>query len=119
MKKILALAAFIAAASLSLNAVAGGNVENGKALAASKGCIGCHGQDLNTPMEGAPKLAGQHADYIEHALMAYKRGGEGSANNNGRSNAIMGGQAQGLNPQEIKDIAAYAHSLPGSLVVHK
>jgi cytochrome c553 len=117
MKKILTLAALALSASLSFNAFAGGNVAAGKEAVTKYGCAACHGPDLNTPIDPSyPKLAGQHADYIEHALTAYQRGGDGP---NGRANAIMGGQAKPLSDQDKKDIAAYAHSLPGSLVVRK
>jgi cytochrome c553 len=49
-------------------------------------------------------------------LTAYRRGADGP---NGRSNAIMGAQVKPLSSQDIKNIAAYLHSLPGSLVVQK
>lgn len=117
MKKIIAFVALIISASISFNAFAGGNVEAGKEAVAKFGCAACHGADFNSPIDPSyPKLAGQHADYIEHALTAYQRGGDGP---NGRSNAIMGGQAKPLSDQNKKDIAAYIHSLPGSLVLHK
>ncbi len=37
----------------------------------------------------------------------------------GRSNAIMAGQVKPLSKQDIKDLAAYLHSLPGPLVVQR
>jgi cytochrome c553 len=90
----------------SLVATAGGNVDNGKALTAKYNCAACHGADFNSPTDPSyPRLAGQHADYLEHALIAYKRG-----------NAIMGGMAKPLAHNDISDIAAYLSSLPGSLV---
>lgn len=117
MKKILALVAFTISAPISFNAYAGGNVEAGKAAVGKYGCAACHGADFNSPIDlSYPKLAGQHADYIEHALTAYQRGGDGP---NGRSNAIMGGQAKPLSDQDKKDIGAYLHSLPGTLVLRK
>lgn len=117
MKKILASAAVLFSAAISCNAFAGGDIDAGKAAVASHNCASCHGADLKSPIDPSyPKLAGQHADYIVHALTAYKRGGDGP---NGRSNAIMGAQAKPLSDQEMQDIAAYIHSLPGPLVVHK
>ncbi|MGZ3157741.1 MAG: c-type cytochrome [Burkholderiaceae bacterium] len=117
MKKILTLVALAISASISFNAFAGGNVEAGKEAVAKFGCAACHGADFNSPIDPSyPKLAGQHQDYLEHALTAYQRGSDGP---NGRSNAIMGGQAKPLSDQNKKDIAAYIHSLPGSLVLHK
>ena len=113
MKKILAAAALL----VSFNAFAGGNIEAGKATAEKYNCFSCHGKDYNTPIDPSyPKLAGQHEDYLVTALTAYKRGAEGA---NGRGNAIMGAQAKPLSSKDIKDIAAYLHSLPGSLVLRK
>lgn len=117
MKKIFASAVLLFSAAISLNAVAGGNVEAGKAVAEKYNCAACHGADFNTPIDPSyPKLAGQHADYLELAMIAYKRGGDVI---NGRSNAIMGAQVKPLSRQEIKDLAAYLNSLPGSLVLRK
>ena len=113
MKKLIA-ALFCSA--LSFSVVAGGNVAAGKAVADKYSCFTCHGKDYNTPIDPSyPKLAGQHKDYLQHALTAYKRG-DGA---NGRNNAIMTGQVKPLTDQDIKDLAAYLHSLPGSLAVHR
>ena len=115
MKKMIALLAVLLA-GVSLNAFAG-NIEAGKAAAAKYNCASCHGADYNSPVDPSyPKLAGQHADYLEHALTAYQRGANAS---NGRGNAIMGGMAKPLSKKDIADIAAYLSSLPGSLVVRK
>jgi cytochrome c553 len=113
MKKLIT-ALFCAAVSVS--AYAGGNIDAGKALADKYSCFACHGKDFNTPIDPSyPKLAGQHKDYLEHALTAYKRG-DGA---NGRNNAIMTGQVKPLSNQDIKDLAAYFHSLPGTLATHR
>ena len=113
MKKLI-IALFCSAVSFS--ALAGGNVENGKALAEKYSCAACHGKDYNSPIDPSyPKLAGQHTDYLVHALTAYKRGDAP----NGRSNAIMTGQVKPLTNKDIQDIAAYLHSLPGSLVLKR
>ena len=117
MKKNLALAVALIASTMSFNAFAGGNIDAGKAAAEKFNCAACHGKDFNSPIDPTyPKLAGQHQDYLEHALIAYQRGGDTA---NGRSNAIMGGQAKMLSGQDIQNIAAYLHSLPGSLVLRK
>ncbi len=113
MKRILAGATVL----LSFNALAAGNIEAGKKAAEKYACFSCHGKDYNTPIDPVyPKLAGQHQDYLVTALTAYKRGADGA---NGRSNAIMGAQVKPLSRQDIQDIAAYLHSLPGSLVLRK
>lgn len=116
MKKIIAMLVTLFACVTSFNAVAG-NVEAGKAAVQKYNCASCHGADLNSPVDPSyPKLAGQHADYLEHALVAYQRGAKAG---NGRGNAIMGGMAKPLSPVEVKDIAAYIASLPGTLVLRK
>jgi cytochrome c553 len=94
--------AAIACVLAATTAQAGGNIDDGK--------------DFNTPIDPSyPKLAGQHKDYLEHALKTYKRGDAAY----GRSNAIMTGQVKPLSNQDIKDLAAYLHSLPGNLATHR
>ena len=117
MKTTFKLAALLATATLSFSAFAGGNIAAGKAAAEKYNCASCHGANYNTPIDpGYPKLAGQHKDYLEHALIAYQRGGDGP---NGRGNAIMGGMAKPLSRTEVIDLAAYLHSLPGTLLIRR
>lgn len=80
----------------------GGDAANGKNLAAA--CMACHNDDTN---DGAanPRLAGQHANYLEKAMQEYQSGA--------RKNALMQSMLQGLSNDEIKDIAAYFTSLKG------
>lgn len=116
MKKILASTLVLLGTAVSFNAVAVDRIEAGKAAAAKYNCASCHGADYNTPIDPSyPKLAGQHKDYLAHALTAYKRGNAP----NGRNNAIMGGLAKQLSGDDVKNIAAYLHSLPGQLVLRK
>jgi cytochrome c553 len=113
MKKLI-LALFCGLVSLS--AVAGGNIAKGADLAKKNNCAACHGANFDKPIDPSyPKLAGQHADYLEHALKAYKRG-DGP---NGRNNAIMGGQVKPLSNEDMADLAAYLHSLPTDLVLKR
>jgi cytochrome c553 len=117
MKKILTWIVLLLSSAVALSASAAGNVEAGKAAAEKYNCFACHGKDYNTPIDPTyPKLAGQHKDYLEHALIAYKRGGDGP---NGRGNAIMGAQVKPLSNQDIQNISAYLNSLRGSLVLRK
>ncbi|MBC7203698.1 MAG: c-type cytochrome [Pusillimonas sp.] len=80
-------------------------------------CASCHGADAKTStMPSYPILAGQHADYLEHALRAYKKGQQGEpASANVRKNAIMGAFAVQLSSQDMKDISAWLSSLPSPL----
>ncbi|GAA4866210.1 cytochrome c [Luteimonas vadosa] len=91
-----------------------GRITAGEELAASKGkatgqsCIDCHGADGNTPLDPTyPKLGGQYADYLEHALQGYRDGK--------RSHALMSQQAKDLDDQQIADLAAYFASRPSQL----
>ena len=91
-----------------------GDVEAGKQLASAKNattgqaCVDCHGAEGNAPIDPTyPKLGGQWADYIGHALLAYRKGD--------REHALMGSQAKDLTDQQIADLAAYFNSVPGQL----
>lgn len=112
MKNTMLLLAFCAlACGASAN-----EVERGKALAVKYNCASCHGADFNKPIDPSyPKLAGQHADYLTHALRAYKRG----AGANGRVNPIMAALVQPLSNQDMSDLGAYLASLPTQLVIKK
>jgi cytochrome c553 len=117
MKKIFACAVAALASAISFNTFAAGKVEAGKAAAEKYNCFACHGKDYSTPVDPSyPKLAGQHRDYLEEAMIAYKRGSDGP---NGRGNAIMGAQVKPLSREDIGNIAAYLNSLPGALVLRK
>ena len=114
MKKFIIALVF---SGVSIAAHAAGNIANGEALAKKFACASCHGADFNKGVDPSyPKLAGQHADYLEHALHAYKRGGTKPY---GRNNAIMGGMVTGLSDKDMADLAAYLHSLPTTLVIKR
>ena len=114
MKKTVLSAALIVSMS---SAWAGGNPGDGKAAVEKFGCAACHGADFKSPIDPSyPKLAGQHQDYLAHALVAYRRGG-GVVN--GRVNPIMNAQAGLLTDKDIQNITAYISSLPGTLVLQK
>ena len=52
-----------------------GDAAAGKLVWEKVNCASCHGPDAKSPIDPAyPILAGQHADYIEQALHAYKKG---------------------------------------------
>jgi len=76
-------------------------------------CASCHGASFSQPIDPSyPKLAGQYPDYLYGALKAYQTEGHAMV---GRSNAIMGGVAKPLTHAELKAVAAYLGSLPGTL----
>ena len=101
----LILGALLAVASTP--ALAGGDADRGKTK--SVPCQACHGVDGNSENPTFPRLAGQYASYIEHALLAYTTGE--------RKNAIMQGFAATLSKQDRADLAAYYASQDGVKVV--
>lgn len=119
MKKttLIALLLSLGATLTATSAIASSKIEAGKEAVKKFNCAVCHGDQFNNAIDPSyPKLAGQHQDYLEHALKAYKRGAVGLA---GRSNAIMQGQVAQLTNEDMANIAAYLHSLPPSLVMKK
>jgi len=76
-------------------------------------CASCHGANFSKPIDGAyPKIAGQHADYLDVALKSYQTTGNAVV---GRGNAIMAGQVKQFSHAELKAMAKYLASLPGEL----
>ncbi len=71
----------------------------------AQACMACHGPEVNNPT--FPRIAGQHADYLYHALKAYKNGD--------RQNAVMSGQVAGLSQQDMADLATYFSTLDSGL----
>jgi len=66
-------------------------------------CTACHGPGGNGAINPAwPKLAGQGSSYIAAQLNACKE--------HTRNNPVMWGQAAGLSPEDIADVAAYFSS---------
>jgi cytochrome c553 len=82
------------------------------ALLTKGACASCHGANFSKPLEGYPKLAGQHADYLYVALKAYQTEGNPHV---GRGNPIMVGQIKPFSHPELKAIANYIASLPSEL----
>ena len=91
------LVALVAVLSFSSFVQAQGNIEAGKLKSAV--CAACHGDDGNSPSNLYPKLAGQHAPYLEKQLQQFKNGQ--------RADPIMMGMAAALSEQDMQDLAAY------------
>jgi cytochrome c553 len=62
-------------------------------------CAACHGTGGQSTTPTNPKLAGQHAAYINKQLTEYKSGK--------RANAIMSGMVAALSPEDMLNISAY------------
>ena len=85
---------------ISLQAVAEGDATAGQAKSAI--CAACHGADGNSAVPNWPKLAGQHAAYLERQTALIKSGD--------RSVPEMMGIVAGMSEQDLRDIAAYFSS---------
>lgn len=85
---------------ISLQAVAEGDATAGQAKSAI--CAACHGADGNSAVPNWPKLAGQHAGYLERQTALIKSGD--------RSVPEMMGIVAGMSEQDLRDIAAYFSS---------
>ncbi|MDN3608697.1 c-type cytochrome [Vibrio ostreicida] len=86
-----------------------GNIEAGKAK--TQTCVACHGADGNSQLAMYPKIAGQHAKYLEKQLKDLKLGMT-SSGKQGRYDPVMSAMAMPLSEQDMKDLAAYYASLP-------
>lgn len=85
--------------------VTGGAQAAGDATAGqqkSAPCQACHGTDGNSAVGMYPKIAGQHASYIERQLKALRDGQ--------RNDPVMSPMAANLSDQDIADLAAYYSS---------
>ncbi|MCL9776479.1 c-type cytochrome [Vibrio methylphosphonaticus] len=105
MKKLALILSLVASCSVW----AEGNIEAGKAKSLT--CVACHGTDGNSQLTIYPKIAGQHAKYIEKQLKDLKLGMT-SAGKQGRYDPVMGGMAMPLSEEDMADLAAYYASMP-------
>lgn len=84
-----------------------------EALLTKGNCASCHGADFNKPIDPTyPKLAGQYGDYLYVALKSYQTEGNPRV---GRGNPIMAAQVQQFKHAELKALARYIGTLPGSV----
>lgn len=91
------------------NIAAGEKLANTKGEATGQSCVDCHGANGNAPIDPSyPKLGDQYADYLAHALQAY-RGGD-------REHALMSSQAKTLTDQQIADLSVWFGTREGELV---
>jgi cytochrome c553 len=88
----------------SAPAFAAGDSKTGEQKAAA--CVACHGAAGKAAVPLYPNLAGQHADYLAHALQAYKKG-----ERNGGQAEVMKAFVAGLSDDDMADLAAWYSSL--------
>ena len=67
-------------------------------------CGACHGTDGNSQIPTNPKLAGQHAEYLNKQLRNFKSEGGKPAE---RANPIMGGMVAALSEEDMKGLSTY------------
>ena len=96
MNNIIKITSFFLLISVSEFAISG-NYNAGKEK--SQICAACHGVDGNSQIKVYPILAGQHKNYLVHALNEYRSGI--------RNNVIMKGFAQNLSDEDINDLSQY------------
>ena len=96
MKHLLQLAAAVSLL-LALPAAAAGDADAGQAKAVV--CAACHGVDGNSAVPNWPKLAGQHAPYLERQANLIKDGS--------RPVPEMVGIIAALTAEDIADVSAY------------
>jgi cytochrome c553 len=119
--KLIATGVLVIAGAFSASQAVAADLAAGKAVWDKMNCASCHGADAAKAIDPSyPILAGQHADYLKHALTAYQRGAKGlPASANTRKNAIMGAFAAQLSKQDIENVAAWLSSQPGPLGVRR
>ena len=88
----------------SLPVLALGDADAGKSKAAI--CAACHGADGNSVVPNWPKIAGQHAQYLDRQIVLIKSGN--------RPVPEMAGIVIGLSEQDIADLAAFFSSQTSS-----
>lgn len=103
----LALPSFAAEGGLAKpDAARGGSLfEQGDAARGIVACASCHGAAGDSTIEANPKLAGQHAAYIQRQLIDFRKveGQDAPA----RVSSVMNPMAAPLTDQDIADISLY------------
>ena len=96
------LAAFLSSVA-GETVAAGGTQTDGIEAAAT--CVACHGKNGISMAPTWPTLAGQHQDYLEHALNQYRDGT--------RTDPVMSQMAATLTDHDVKVLVAFFAGLEG------
>ena len=78
---------------------------DGASLEAAQSCAACHGANGISTSPSWPTLAGQHEDYLVHALQQYRNGE--------RSDPVMAPMAAVLDDADVRLLARYFAGLDG------
>ena len=104
-KHSLLLSLLLATGAVQAQDKAAGQPDLAKAKqTAEQVCGACHGTDGNSQIPVNPKLAGQHAEYLNKQLRNFKSEGGKPAE---RANPIMGGMVAALSEDDMKGLATY------------
>jgi cytochrome c553 len=79
--------------------------ESAATVPAAVACVACHGAEGEGVIPQPPTLAGQHVDYLEHALNQYRDGSRGGT--------VMGVFVASLSDADIATLARYYASQDG------
>lgn len=96
------LAAYLA--SIGAETVASGGSET-EGIEAAATCVACHGQNGISMSPTWPTLAGQHEDYLLHALNQYRDGT--------RNDPVMSQMAAALSDDDVELLAQFFSGLKG------
>ena len=91
-------------ASVNADTVAAGG-SSAPSLEETTTCVACHGQNGISLSPSWPTLAGQHEDYLEHALNQYRDGT--------RKDPVMAPLVAALTDEDVKLLARYYSRLDG------
>jgi cytochrome c553 len=91
-------------ASLGNETVAAGG-STGTGFEAAINCVACHGQNGISLSPSWPTLAGQHEDYLVHALNQYRDGS--------RQDVVMVPMVAGMSDETVEQLAEYFAGLKG------
>ncbi|MDJ0813837.1 MAG: c-type cytochrome [Woeseiaceae bacterium] len=101
-QQIADVAAFLASFGSEAVDAGGAQVEP---FAKAATCNACHGQNGISLAPNWPTLAGQHEEYLVHALNQYRDGS--------RKDPVMSPMAAPLTDEDVKILAKFYSSLPG------
>ncbi len=88
------------------DAARGGSLfEQGDAARGIVSCASCHGAAGDSAMDANPKLAGQHAAYVQRQLLDFRKLPDAEAP--ARVSSVMNPMVAALTDQDIADIALY------------
>jgi cytochrome c553 len=103
MKRIMALAAMLAAAAAAAEPPFKGDAAKAQPMV-NQVCAACHAADGNSQIAVNPKLAGQIPEYLYKQLTNFKAAAGKKAE---RENPVMAGMVAGLSPEDMRNLAAY------------